>query len=75
LVTEHEWRFGQAATSPVAIGAGEVEESIKKQISRLAVGSLEMTVHNVFKRNRVPGGVSYWLIGRFFWRQVPQRAA
>jgi len=28
----------------------EVEESIKKQISRLAFGSLEMTVHNVFNR-------------------------
>jgi predicted O-methyltransferase YrrM len=32
----HEWHFGQAATSPAAIGAGAVEESIKKQIFRLA---------------------------------------
>ena len=31
----------------------EVEESIKKEISRLAFGSLEMTVHNVFNRARL----------------------
>jgi hypothetical protein len=28
----------------------EIEESIKKQISRLAFGSLEMTDHGVFNR-------------------------
>jgi hypothetical protein len=50
LVTEHEWLFGQAATSPGTIGAGEVEESIKKQISRIASGSLEMTICKVFNR-------------------------
>ena len=30
----------------------EVEESIKKQISRLAFGSLEMTIYRVFNRTR-----------------------
>jgi hypothetical protein len=30
----------------------EVEESIKKQISRLAFGSLEMTAYKVFNRGK-----------------------